>query len=379
MKNQLIKDLEKLTAFQTTSDKKGEMEKCFDFIKERLKNLPFEIEEFTSRGKKSVLWKSKKSKTNILLNAHIDVVPGPLNMFDLRIQRDRLLGRGVSDMKFSIACYINLLETVYKKNKGIDGIDLLITSDEEIGGSNGVGYFVKHFPCNYDLVITPDGGDNFKIVEKGKGVLSVSLTSNGISAHGSRPWEGKSAIDIMLNKLSLLRRIFPEEKNEKWITTINIGTINGGVQSNQVANECTATLDIRYIPEDGAIKIKKILSSVCNDIQIQYLVTADIFLVDKRQKYINLWNKLLIENSHSDNFMNSHGASDGRCFSAIGIPVLICKPIGGFIHSDKEWLSYNSLTEFNELLNKYVNIILGPKPTFEDTLDALGHQIHLPD
>src|ERR1035437_1795961 len=131
MNNQLIKDLEQIISFKSTSDNPKAMDECFEYIKTRLSQLPFELEEFSSNGKKSILWKSKPGKINILLNAHIDVVPGSDEMFTLKEKKETFIGRGVSDMKFTIPIFISVLNELFAEKKDISGIHLLITSDEE--------------------------------------------------------------------------------------------------------------------------------------------------------------------------------------------------------------------------------------------------------
>jgi succinyl-diaminopimelate desuccinylase len=358
MNNQLIKDLEQIISFKSTSDNPKAMDECFEYIKTRLSQLPFELEEFSSNGKKSILWKSKPGKINILLNAHIDVVPGSDEMFTLKEKKETFIGRGVSDMKFTIPIFISVLNELFAEKKDISGIHLLITSDEETGGKNGAGYFVQNNKIDYDLVITPDGGENWDIVEKAKGVLQVQLTAKGKSAHGSRPWEGKSAIDMILNDLLELRKIFPEETTEAWKTTLTIGQIKGGEQTNQVSPFCQTMLDVRYIPEDGKEKIKKIITDTCKNSLVEYISEADPFFTDKYSNFISKWNDLLNSKNIKHNFVNAHGASDGRYFSKLGIPVLICKPTGGFIHSEREWLNKASFGVYALVLKEYLSCLI---------------------
>lgn len=358
MNNQLIKDLEKIISFKTTADNPKAMDDCFEYIKTRISRLPFTLEEFSSNGKKSILWKSKPGKINILLNAHIDVVPGSNEMFTLKEEKKTFIGRGVSDMKFAIPILIFVLNELFTEKIDISGINLLITSDEEIGGKNGAGYFVQNNKIDYDIVITPDGGENWDIVEKAKGVLQIQLTATGKSAHGSRPWEGKSAIDLILNDLFELRKIYPEETIEAWKTTLTIGQIKGGEQTNQVSPICQTMLDIRYTPEDGKAKIKKIIIDACKNSLVEFISEADPFFTDKNSKDIIEWDNLLTSHNIKHNFVNAHGASDGRYFSALGIPVLICKPTGGFIHSEKEWLDKSSFETYALVLKEYLKNLI---------------------
>jgi succinyl-diaminopimelate desuccinylase len=358
MKTALIKDIEKLISYKTLTSNTEAIDGCYSYIQERLKSYAFELETIVSQGKKSLLWKSKRAKTNVLLNAHIDVVPASEQMFTLKIENDNLLGRGVSDMKFAVACFIDVVETYYKKHHSVDGIHILLTSDEEIGGRDGVGYITKMAEQFYDVVIIPDGGDNFKLVEKAKGVLGVRITTKGVSAHASRIWDGTNAIDEMMHVLTRIRERFPQETEEVWKTTVNIGKVSGGEQVNQVPDQCIAFLDIRYIPEDGKEYIKKTLEELMQGSLIEYPIEAEAFYSNSKNKFTALWHDVLKKNNHRDCIIQEHGASDGRYFTALGIPVILSKPIGGAIHSEHEWLSISSLVEYNRLLNEYVEAVV---------------------
>jgi len=51
---------------------------------------------------------------------------------------------------------------------------------------------------------------------------------------------------------------------------------------------------------------------------------------------------------------NEHGASDGRYFSAKGIPVIMFKPICSATHIDNEWIDLQSLEKFSQLLKSFL-------------------------
>ena len=54
-------------------------------------------------------------------------------------------------------------------------------------------------------------------------------------------------------------------------------------------------------------------------------------------------------------FLVTHGASDGRFFADLGIPVVMCQPDGGGIHEDGEWVSLGGIELYNTVLRDYLD------------------------
>ncbi len=122
---------------------------AINVVAKNLKKLGFkcEIMEFKEKGTpqiKNLYAKIGKNSPNFCFAGHTDVVPvGDLkswtvNPFGGVIKNQKLIGRGVSDMKGSIACFIAAVSEFLKKNKKLNGsISLLITGDEETVAVNG--------------------------------------------------------------------------------------------------------------------------------------------------------------------------------------------------------------------------------------------------
>src|SRR5262249_3930331 len=150
----------------------------------------------TFEGHPTLVITTKDTMTpDIFLVAHIDVVPAPKSLYQPRIESNKMYGRGAYDMKMAIACYILLLHEL-KEWLGEKNIGLMLTSDEEIGGMQGVkrlleaGYSSK-------VAFLPDGGFNWNFEEEAKGVLQIKIAARGKSSHSSRPWLGENAIDSL--------------------------------------------------------------------------------------------------------------------------------------------------------------------------------------
>lgn len=358
VEKQLIKLLTDLVAYKTSRGNQADIDACFEYISEQLKFLGWIEKDYESEGFRSKVWLSQETlEPDILLNAHLDVVPGSDGMFDLQIDGDKLLGRGVSDMKFAIATFIVALKELHRSGQlpTDKSLGIMINSDEEIGGTNGVGYLVEQIGYRPKFVLIPDGGDNWKIVESAKGVLRVTAQIPGKSAHASRPWEGESAIDNLNNFISRLRREFPEPTVPTNSTTVNLGKVTGGQQTNQVCDFVELIMDIRYNPQEGEDQVFERLKQVADNVKLQITLRADGFTLSPvDHPLVNKWRQIIKHLVSEPILIHEHGASDGRYFSAKGSTVLLSKPIGGLIHTESEWLSKQSFVDYTKYLIEFL-------------------------
>jgi acetylornithine deacetylase/succinyl-diaminopimelate desuccinylase-like protein len=220
-------------------------------------------------------------------------------------------------MKFAIACYLKLLEDLKEELKKYN-FGIVITSDEEIGGYNGVkalleeGYKAK-------LCFLPDGGNEFLIEKGAKGVWHLIIESYGKSSHGSRPWGGLNAIDQLINFLNILRQEFVSEPCKDkfhYHNTLNIGKIEGGEVANKVPDFAIALIDIRFMPKGSKSKLKNKIYKIKNkfkNIKIKEKVFGNGYEVDLRNPYIKTFVDIIERKFKvKPSFIISHGTSDAR-------------------------------------------------------------------
>ena len=346
---QLLSDL---VAIPSISDNLKALQEATVYVE---KQLPFWIHErFESNNKPSLIIKNHEGKEfDLILTAHLDVVPAPEYLFQLSEEGDRLVGRGVIDMKFAVAVFIKLLQEIKSQTKL--KIAAIFTSDEELGGFDGIkrvieqGYTAK-------VALLPDGGANMTIEQAEKGIWNVQLKAVGRSAHGSRPWLGDNAIDKLLTTYEILRRQFPTPTSESWNVTISAGKITGGTVFNVVCPEATLDLDIRFPNFKEKQKVETSLQQLTqNGVSFKTIVEGAPFEISKNNPYLLKYSKIAkkITGSQPD-LIQSAGASDARYFSAANIPVIISRPVGAGHHTDEEWLSQKSLGQYYQVVAAFV-------------------------
>lgn len=350
----------KLVSFKTETKNKKESKKAIDWIKNKLKNLPLKFVDFNFSGFPSLLILTKKTKNpKIFLAGHIDVVPAKKEDFLPKIKNGKIFARGVFDMKFALACYLKLLKELAGNLKNYN-LGLMITSDEEIGGFLGTKKILER-GYKSKAVFLPDGGKNWNLEIKAKGVWHLKIKIFGKSAHGSRPWEGKGANETLIDFLKEFKNFFPKEpcriKNH-WHKTLTVGKIEGGKVTNQVSDFSEALVDIRFLSLSQKEKLKekiKFLQKKYKNIKIEEIIFANPYFISPKNKYLLLFQKIIKEKiKRKVSFSFSHGSSDARFFLEKKIPVILTRPKGGGHHSQKEWIDLKDLEKYYLVLKEFV-------------------------
>jgi len=357
-KEELIKQLGDLVAFKTLPGEMEENSMALDYVQELI-GEGFEMER-VKNGKAEVLMASvMKGKTpKYCYMVHMDVVAGRDDQFEMKMDGNKAIGRGTCDMKFSIPLGISLLKEA--KDKKID-FCLMVTTDEEVGGLEGAKLIAERGFAP-QILIVPDGGENLNFVDKAKGVCQLKLVAKGKPAHASRPWQGKNAIDSLILLGAELIKIYGENSlAETWNTTMCIGTINGGVSTNQVCPEAEMKIDFRYPETDSIENITDVVLKIVNDLKLAVEVTqmstglptfTDVNDPEV-MRYLSVMEEVF---GRKIAVKQTYGASDARHFAKLGCPVLMHKPLGGEIHSEDEWIDIDSVMTFYEGLRKYLEL-----------------------
>lgn len=365
-----------LVALPTTADNYDARHKAIDYIDNFLSERMVYVKRFEWNGCESLYASPRQTKTpKVMLAAHLDVVTGRPEQFTLTEKDGKLYGRGVIDMKFAIAAYLALVDELGEQIAQYD-IGIMITSDEEVGGYDGVKKLIEegYVP---QVVVLPDGGASWTLEQTAKGMIRPYFTARGIPMHGSRTWEGESAIEKMMNFLREVQyNIFPEQGPDT--STFNIGRIEGGNVFNQISDLCTADADIRPLnnQENARILAKLDQLAKAHDITYELLLNESAIEIDLEdplvKTFISSTEKVIGKKVKT---MRSFAGSDARHFAPYNIPTLAMYPEGGDHHSNQEWISEKALHQFKDILHDYLDHTaqLAPALAAEATAAGLGN------
>ena len=193
----------------------------------------------------------------ILILCHYDTV-WPRNTIThnpFRVEGGRAYGPGIYDMKAGIVQGLFAVKALRTLGRKLNRkVVFLFTSDEEVGSPTSRG-IIEHEAAKskYVLVLEPSAGENgkplgaIKTARKGVGMFDIKV--KGVASHaGAAHKEGRSAIGEMAKQVDYIHSL--TDHNEG--LTLNVGVIRGGTESNVVAAECFASVDVRVWTKEQA-------------------------------------------------------------------------------------------------------------------------------
>lgn len=189
---------------------------------------------------------SRKGRRAQLLLGHFDTVwpGGTIGAMPFVVEGRLIRGPGVFDMKGGIVEAVLALRALdhFGLEPPLEPV-LFLNSDEEIGSRHS-GRYVRMLARRVErvFVLEPALGPEGRLKTARKGVSRYTLTVTGRAAHpGLDPEAGASAI---LELAILVQKLFDLNDPERGIT-VNVGTIDGGLQPNVVAPRSRAVVDVR--------------------------------------------------------------------------------------------------------------------------------------
>jgi succinyl-diaminopimelate desuccinylase len=353
---EIIRLTQDLIRFQTVQSQPDEIQRCVSFIEDYLKKCGANYRRLDHNNIPSVVVMPASNFAPIVLMSHVDVVDGADDLFVPRVKDDALYGRGSIDDKYAAALSLVLVKKYLHqlRAKGKNQSDLpfgvLITADEEIGGTNGARKALQEIKA--DFCIALDGGCLKKIVVKEKGIVRLKLKAKGKTAHGARPWLGENAIENLIDDYRVLKKYFTLSAPDHWQRTLNFSRIKGGKATNQVPDTAEALFDIRYTENDDMEKIF---------LEIQRKIKGEL-VVERKEPLFEGGNSpyldLLLEIAKDIEVGFEHGASDARFLSARGIKGIVWGADGDMSqHSSDEHVNIESVYKLYDLLDALIKRI----------------------
>lgn len=225
-----------LMAIPSTSGDEGAIA---SWLRDHLSSLGWQVElQPVSDNQNNVIaWLNDTPR--VWLSTHLDTVPPFIPPTE---DDEKIYGRGACDAKGIIAAQIIAAERL--RSEGISDIGLLYTVEEE-ASSAGARAANKHpmaAKCEYMINGEPTDND---LAIGSKGSFRLKIKTTGKAAHSAYPEQGDSAIEKLLEILDDVRHTkFPSD-DFFGETTVNIGTIEGGVALNVIPATAEAALLIR--------------------------------------------------------------------------------------------------------------------------------------
>ncbi|MFQ5977213.1 MAG: M20 family metallopeptidase [Candidatus Heimdallarchaeota archaeon] len=219
----------------------------------------------------------------IVLAGHLDTVPiGDLDNwtkdpFGKDQEGDILFGRGSCDMKSGVASFLSVIKA-FKQLEPLAVNPIFIGTADEENLMRGVKKILClpefQTPPEFAVIGEPTG---LQIGIAEKGISHVKVSAKGVAAHGARPDLGANAIDACYRIIQLIRKNMPKDTDPiLGPPTMNLGTLQGGIKVNIVAEQCHAELDFRFGPNFETESMEKLVQKACMEIKDPYKVDYEV-------------------------------------------------------------------------------------------------------
>ncbi len=376
-RDQLIELTQKLVALQTENPP-ADYTVIAKFMTKLYQSIGLEVHTVAGEANKPNIgarWKGTGEKKDILLlSGHMDVVPAgsgwPSNPFQAVLHDNCLFGRGTADMKGALAAEFLAVKALKKANVSLKGdLYLFATVDDETAGTMGLRYVVQEGlkklgweKPTFHILGEPS---QLKLCVAFKGRMWIRIGIAGRSAHGGNPSAGINAIEKMVKLLPEFLAIERQTHPLMGVDTLNIGTIDGGEKTNIVPDQCSITLDYRFVaPQTSAQIEEKLKAVIARSIARDSDIVINEFTVFERREpqevsqnnpYLQSLKKVTEEViGHETSFNGVLSAGDSYWTILAGVPVAFYGPGDmGVAHTNKEHLPIDELVAAARIFSRY--------------------------
>lgn len=361
----IIETAQNLIKFRTETGNSDEIKKCMTYMKNlsALQNARIDIFQKDKLAPVFFARNTDSLDFDVLILGHVDVVPAADKMFAPAIRDGRMYGRGTLDMKSFAAVALNSLEHVLK-NKLPLKFGVILSSDEE-KGSHGLEAFLEAHPeIKSEIVLDNDvGGNILEIIAKCKNPVFVKIMAHGEAVHGSTPWDGVDANEILMQTLANVRKFYPYySKNgvvpdNKWVDTVHFAKICGGDVSNVISNYAEALCDFRLTETSSLDDLRANLDkAMLPGAEYQIVSSSTPVVMDENNPHILDYKQfaedILGQKLH---FEYIGGATDSRSFAVKGSTVIMHSGTGEGMHADGEYVDIESVEKIAEIQTRFLD------------------------
>ena len=349
----------------------GNERKLAEYCAGYLKNLASEVNVIDhGQNRSSVLARlaGKAKKPGMLLSAHLDTVPPGLSAWKQDplsglIAEGNVYGRGAADMKGGMAAILHTVSTLKTRLEG--DIYIALTAGEETD-SLGARVVAEHLAgVPLQGIIIPEPTNN-RVVIAEKGALWLELTTYGKTAHGSTPAVGVNAIEhmrLLLNEWDALPFTLPAHPLLGGFTR-SLDTIQGGVKTNVVPDQCTVSIDMRTLPgqEHSSIfhqvqSLIDLLSCRIEHFKASVSITNDRppVMTELQHPFVVKFNQAVKEvTGNVPKPRGMYAFTDGSIFAPrLTLPLVVCGPgQPNIAHQPDEYVEISQLVESARILSQ---------------------------
>ena len=343
-------------------------------LSETLKGLGFECNELVFEDSESPKVKNLYARIgnaapNFCFAGHTDVVPvGDIKLwesepFDAIERNGFLFGRGASDMKSAIACFVSAASQFIEKYKSDLGgsVSLLITGDEEGPAINGTKKLLKWISdknetldaCLVGEPTNPNNlGDMIKIGRRGS--VNGKLVVFGTQGHTAYPHLADNPIHRITKIISAIIDSNLDNGNEHFQpSTLQFSSVDvGNSTTNVIPSEATANFNIRFNDNHNLKSLEEWLKNTIRNtggidpdqFELSLRLSGDAFITPPGELSNIISDSVEQVTSRIPDLSTTGGTSDAR-FIKDYCPVAEFGMVGKSMHKTNECVKISDLEQ----------------------------------
>jgi acetylornithine deacetylase/succinyl-diaminopimelate desuccinylase family protein len=296
-----------------------------------------------------------KPAPSIVFNAHADTVDvgersaWQTDPFKTTLRDGRVYGLGACNSKSAMAVHLWLAREIARRGGPKQGeVVFTFVGDEENLGPNGLARLRREGKVKPDTLVVAAQTRNRLVLEE-RGVLWARINTRGKAVHAGAPQNGESAILKMMGVIEALGRIETKRSRSGHESTLSVGKIHGGENTNVVPDLCTIEVDRRILADqdfDAAFNELKDLAMKAGAASVELLTGTAGFQAPENGAGVKAFSEAVRRVSGKVERLNVVGASDARYFARDGIEILVTGPgDGADSHKPNEFVLLEELVD----------------------------------
>ncbi len=259
---EMVRFLKFLALAESPSDVPAAQRKALDLLSEALEDLGYAVRRLPGRRSGGHLLARPRGRRRgdpvQLLLGHCDTVwpKGTVEEMPVESGDGVVRGPGVYDMKGGLTQMVFALRALRELDLDPSVTPVIFVNSDEERGSRESTRHIRRLARLADraFVLEPSLGPSGRLKTARKGVGRFTIVVEGAAAHaGLDPGGGASAI----LELSYLIQALFSLNDPQTGTSVNVGTIDGGLSPNVIAPESRAVVDVRVPNQEEAERVEK--------------------------------------------------------------------------------------------------------------------------
>ena len=351
---------------------------CLDLIATRLTGAGFVCER-VDRGRVGNLWaRHGRTAPLVCLAGHVDVVPpGPIDRWTsdpfVPVERDGYLyGRGVADMKTSVAALVTAAERVVAAHPDHRGsLALLFTSDEEGDAVDGTAAVVDVLRSRGEAIAACIIGEPTSSARLGdtmrngrRGSLHGVLKMKGVQGHVAFPENARNPIHMAMPALAELAGTEWDRGDESFTpTSFQISNVHAGTGTNNVIpGTLEAVFNFRFSPVSPADTLKARVHAVLDRHGVVYdlaWTVGSLPFIAPRGRLLDVMRAAVQDvTGVTPALSTGGGTSDGRFLIDISAELVEFGPVNATIHAVDERVRVADIAPLSSIYEQAITALL---------------------